>query len=462
MLADILVIDDEKDIRELICDILNDEDYHARSAASSQEAFKQLHDKIPTAIILDIWLQGSELDGLGVLEILIAKFPYIPIVMISGHGTIETAVKAIKMGAYDYIEKPFTEDKLLIVIKRACEVAKLYKENFELRSKFPEEKEIIGESKTIIQLKSLINRIAITNSRILVTGPSGSGKKLIAKYIHEKSKRKDENFFILDVAGIDENKLEIELFGDNFIKNFNDSPRKVGILELANNGSLYIDEIGELPINIQNKLLNFLQDQTLIRANGEVLKLDVRIIASTSKNLLEEIEINKFKKDLYYRLNVMSIDVPSLSKRKEDISLLCNYFIKNICLSESLKSKKLSEEVITFLQSYQWPGNIRELKNIIERLLIISNADNLDEINSSILPPEIMNQQEFLSNDFDKEIISLPLKQAREIFEKKYLKTQINRFNNNISKMAKFIEMERSALHRKLKSLDIITNSEEE
>lgn len=465
MTYNVLVVDDEADIRNLICDILQDKSYETRAASGDLEALSMLDEKIPTIIILDIWLQGSGLDGLGILEIIKKKYPYMPVLIISGHGNIETAVNAIKMGAYDYIEKPFTEDKLLISVKRACEFAKLQKENAELRMYSSETNKLIGNSIQINQLKQTILRVAPTTSRVLVTGPHGSGKKLIAKLIHEKSKRRQQPFIVFNAAGMSEEKAQLELFGEES-KDIFAQPRKVGVLELANMGTLFIDEVADLPLNVQSKILNFFQNHSFARNGGKnLVKLDVRIVSSTSKDLKNEISQGKFREDLFYRLNVIEIQVPSLAERKEDIPLLSEFFIKHFNEFSDLPLRTISTDAMLILQKYFWPGNVRQLRNVVEWLLIMTNAGNDKIINASMLPPEInitissdSSKTESSENTYAN--IDLPLREARENFERQYLTTQLVRFDYNITKMALAIGMERSALHRKLKILDITTKEE--
>ena len=461
MTYNILVVDDEADIRNLICDVLQDEAYETRAASSDLEALAMLDEKIPTVLVLDVWLQGSELDGLGILEIVKRKYPYMPVVIISGHGNIETAVNAIKIGAYDYVEKPFTEDKLLIVIKRACESAKLLKENSELRMYASEVNRLIGNSAPIITLKQSILKVAPTSSRILITGPHGSGKKLVAKLIHEKSKRKDQPFIVFSAAGMSEEKAHLELFGEES-KDMFSQPRKVGVLELAHMGTLFIDEVADLPLNVQSKILSFLQNQSFSRNGGKtIIKLDVRIISSTSKELKHEISQRKFREDLLYRLNVIQIAIPPLNERKEDLQTLSDFFINHFHEYSGFPLRKLSSDAIIALQSYSWPGNIRQLRNVIEWLLIMTNPEE-KQITAAMLPPEVHgNNQSVEMNEINNiDIVDLPLREARELFEKQYLSTQLVRFDYNITKMANAIGMERSALHRKLKMLEITTQDE--
>jgi two-component system nitrogen regulation response regulator NtrX len=461
--SDILVVDDEKDIRALICDALNDNSYVTREAFNSDQVLKRIDERVPDLIILDIWLQGSELDGLGVLEYVQKRYPYLPIIMISGHGTIETAVKSIKMGAYDYLEKPFTEDKLLILVKRACESSKLRKENVDLRSKVGELKEVIGESQKIKQLKTLIDKVAASQSRILIKGEPGTGKKLIAEMIYKKSKRSEEPFIVYDPVGMDENEASIELFGGNENQTNNNTARKVGLLELANNGTIFIKEVGDLPLSVQKKLLYFLQDQVLHRAeNTNPVKLDVRFIASTNKDLTVLIEQGKFREDLYYRLNVVELNTPPLSERKDDIPLLADYYFTYFNRTMGLGYKRLSKEAIILMQSYSWPGNIRQLRNVIEWILIMS-PKNEEVVKTDMLPPDIKSKTAPISNiqsDDNSKLMAMTLRDARELFESQYLKSQLERFNGNITQMANYIGMERSALHRKLKSLQIYNVAE--
>ena len=449
----ILVVDDEADIRNLICDVLEDEEYETRVASSDLEALAMLDEKVPTVVILDVWLQGSELDGLGILEIIKKKYPYLPVVIISGHGNIETAVNAIKIGAYDYVEKPFAQDKLLIVVKRACEFAKLQKENSELRMYATEVNRFIGNSVPIVLLKQSILKIAPTSSRVLITGPNGSGKKLVAKLLHEKSKRKNQPFIVFNAAGMSEERAQLELFGEES-KDVFSQPRKVGVLELAHMGTLFIDEVSDLPLNVQSKILNFLQSHSFARNGGKnMVKLDVRIISSTSKDLKNEIVLGKFREDLLYRLNVIQVSIPPLTERKDDIKMLSDFFISYFHEYSGFSLRKLSSDAIAALQNYAWPGNVRQLRNVIEWLLIMAMPEANQPITSAMLPPEILNN---ISNSnkgkkivaSNLEMIELPLREAREVFEKQYLSTQLARFDHNITKMSSVIGMERSALHR--------------
>lgn len=458
MALDILIVDDEPDIRELISDILKDERFSSRTVANSTQAFKAISEKIPSAIILDIWLQGSELDGLGILEIVKKQYPLMPVIVISGHGTIETAVSAIKMGAYDYLEKPFSHDKLIVVLKRACEAAKLRRENIDLRSKVIDKTEFIGTSSIITKLKGEIDKVAPTSGRVMIHGGIGSGKELAARLIHKKSKKASGPFIVFSPTSMSTVKIQQELFGDEETpESDNVFDKKISILEAAHNGTLYIDEIADLPIIVQNKLLKFLKDQILMK-NNKPVKLDIRLITSSTKDMQTEISYGKFRQDLYFRLNVVPLNVASLSDRKEDIPLLVKYFVKQLSKFSGLKEGEFSDEAIAALQAYTWPGNVRQLRNVIEWTLIMNPPISgvVEKIKSDMLPQDVINNSVNISKpDTNLDMMSMPLREAREVFERQYLSAQMNRFNNNISKTSTFVGMERSALHRKLKMLSI-------
>lgn len=459
MALDVLIIDDEMDIRDIISDILKDEGFSSRTAANSMQAFKAIAEKTPNAIILDIWLQGSELDGLGILEIIKKQYPLMPVIVISGHGTVETAVSAIKMGAYDYLEKPFTHDKIVILLKRACEASKLRRENIDLRSKVIDKTEFVGSSSVITRLKSEIEKVAPTSGRVMIHGGVGSGKELTARLIHKKSKRAGGAFLVFSPTSMSVNKIQQELFGDEEKQELGSVfDKRISILEAAHNGTLYIDEVGDLPMPIQNKLLKFLKDQTLVKANNKVVKLDIRFITSSTKDLQTEIAQGRFRQDLYFRLNVVPLHVTNLSERKEDIPLLVKYFIKQLSKFSGLKERDFSDEAVAALQAYSWPGNVRQLRNVIEWTLIMNPPMSgvAEKIKSDMLPQEIINNSVNISKpDNNLDMMSMPLREAREVFERQYLSAQMNRFNNNISKTSAFVGMERSALHRKLKMLSI-------
>lgn len=462
-MLDILVVDDEADIREMVSDILREEGFSTRTAANSAQVFDAIADKVPSAIILDIWLQGSDLDGLGILEIVKKRYPLMPVVVISGHGTIETAVSAIKIGAYDYIEKPFTHEKLLIVLKRACEASRLRRENLDLKSKVVDRSELVGTSAAITKLKSEIEKVAAIAGRVMLYGEPGAGKELTARLLHKKSKRANGPFIVFSPTGMSPDRIRQELFVEPEKKDVNGVYiKRHSVLEAANNGTLYIDEVADLPINVQQQLLRFLQDQTFEHpATGKSVKLDVRIISATSKNLQNEISMGKFRQDLFYRLNVVPMKIPTLSERKEDIPLLIDFFVKQLAKFSGLKEREFSEDAKAALQAYNWPGNIRQLRNVIEWTLIMNPATSGDNsIKAEMLPPEILNSGVTIYKpEANLDMMSMPLREAREVFERQYLSAQMSRFNNNISKTSAFVGMERSALHRKLKLLNIHASS---
>jgi len=454
---DILVVDDESDIRSLICEILNDEGHVTRQAGSSDAALRALAERVPGLVILDIWLQGSELDGLGILEITQGKYPGLPVIMISGHGNIETAVSAIKMGAFDFIEKPFTAEKLVHVVSRTLEVARLRKENKELKLRGKQESKLIGSSVAITNVRQTIDKVAPANSRILITGEEGSGKEVIARLIHDKSRRAKSNFVTMNAASIPTSQIDIELFGveDN---NPTGGAEKLGMLERAHGGTLFIDEIADMHLETQGRLLKALQEQSFERVRGKKrVSVDVRVIAASNRDLKEEIVEGRFREDLYYRLNVVPIHMPSLRERREDIPELCEYFLGCAADAAGLPRCRLSQDAIALLQAYSWPGNVRHLRNMMEWILIMTPSRNGEVVQADMLPPELLETHSTISYsaDTDNNIMSLPLREAREIFERHYLAAQITRFGGNISKTSTFIGMERSALHRKLKMLGI-------
>ena len=465
MSLDIIVIDDEMDIRDLVSDILKDEGFNPRVAGNSTQAFKLIADKLPSAIILDIWLEGSDLDGLGILEIVKKRYPLMPVIVISGHGTVDTAVSAIKMGAYDYLEKPFTHDKLVLVLKRACEATKLKRENLDLKSKIIDRTELVGNCPVSSKLKADIEKVASTSCRVMIHGDIGSGKELAARLIHKKSKKTNGPFVVYSpISGSTDNTQqelfkELEIFNE---KNPVITKQKLSVLETANNGTLFIDEVGDLSPSAQVKLLSFLQNSMYEKSANQSIKLDIRLITATTKNLQNEITLGKFRQDLYHRLNVVPIKMPSLSERKEDIAILVKHFVRQLVKSSGLKEREFADETISTLQAYNWPGNIRQLKNIIEWILIMNpvttNGNNI--IRPSMVPQEILNNNVVLTKSEDNpDIMSMPLREAREVFEKQYLLAQMSRCNNNISKTSFCVGMERSALHRKLKLLNLHTSS---
>ncbi|MVA97730.1 response regulator [Nitratireductor sp. CAU 1489] len=453
MTSDILVVDDEEDIRELVAGILEDEGHDARTAHDSDSALAAIAERVPSLIFLDIWLQGSRLDGLALLDEIKTIHPHVPVVMISGHGTIETAVSAIKRGAYDFIEKPFKADRLILICERALETLKLKREVSDLKKRTSDTFDLIGMSAAMNQLRHVIDRIAPTNSRVMVIGPSGSGKEAVARAIHALSARKGGPFVSLNAATITPERMEIELFGTEP----NGSERKVGALEEAHRGTLYIDEIADMPRETQNKILRVLVDQKFERLGGaKQVKVDVRIISSTAQNLEAMIAEGRFREDLYHRLAVVPVIVPALSERREDIPYLVDHFMKQVVRQSGIKPRRIGDDVLAVLQAHNWPGNVRQLRNNVERLMILARGDDADmPITAELLPAEIGDVMPRAPNQSDQHILALPLREAREHFEKEYLIAQINRFGGNISRTAEFIGMERSALHRKLKSLGV-------
>ncbi|MEI7669001.1 MAG: sigma-54 dependent transcriptional regulator [Pseudomonadota bacterium] len=456
MTADILIVDDEADIRDLLSDVLKDESYDTRTAKDSDSALKSIADRIPHLLILDIWLHGSELDGLGILELVLKKYPGLPVIMISGHGNIETAVSTIKMGAYDFIEKPFKEERLLSIIRRALEHSKLKRENKELKLRGAAESNLVGTSNITNQLRQSIEKVAPTHSRILITGSAGSGKEVVARLIHNKSKRANGEFVVVNAASMTSDKLEAELFGieDN---NLAGVAEKIGVFERAHGGTLYIDEVADIPLETQGKILRFLQEQAFERVRGnKKIQVDVRVIAATNRDLTTEIANGNFREDFYYRLNVVPFRIASLRERREDIPELCRYFMKRSSEISGIGVRELSEDAVAVLQAYNWPGNVRQLRNMMEWLLIMAPGGSRSQIKSDMLPKELFETNTVaLRPEVNSDIMSMPLRDARELFERQYLAAQINRFGGNISKTSSFIGMERSALHRKLKMLGI-------
>ncbi len=454
MASDILIVDDEEDIRELIAGILEDEGHQARTAGDSDTALEIIRERRPNLIFLDIWIQGSKLDGLELLDIIKKDHPELPIVMISGHGNIETAVSAIQRGAYDYIEKPFKVDRLVLVAERALEISNLKKQVRELQKRSTDMPELLGESLGMSNLRSLIERVSPTNSRIMITGASGSGKEHVARTIHENSLRKTGPFVILNAASMTADKMEVELFGTEG----GDGQQKiVGALEEAHNGTLYIDEIADMPRETQNKILRVLVHQQFQRVGGATkVKVDVRVFSSTSQDLAQLIEDGDFHQDLFHRLAVVPIDVPPLKERREDIPLLVNAFMKQIMRQSNIVDCQISDDAMAVLQAHDWPGNIRQLRNNIERLLILSHVEEGTVITTDMLPDDVGEMLPRSGREGGDHIMSLPLKEAREVFERDFLMAQVERFGGNVSRTAKFVGMERSALHRKLKLLGLV------
>ncbi len=453
MASDILIVDDEADIRELVAGILQDEGYLTRTARDSDDALAAIAARRPNLVFLDIWLQGSRLDGLQVLDAIKRENPEVPVVMISGHGNIETAVAAIKRGAYDFIEKPFKADRLVLVADRALETSRLKREVKALKQLTPST--LVGHSPTINQLRQTVDKVAPTNSRILIVGPPGAGKELTARAIHGQSARAEGPFVVINAAAMTPERMEVEMFGVEPTNSAGE--RKVGALEEAHGGTLFIDEIADMPRETQNKILRVLVDQTFQRVGGSnKVTVDVRIISSTGRNIEAEIAAGRFRDDLYHRMSVVPIRVPPLAERREDIADLVYYFMDQISQSSGLSKRVIGEDALAVLQSHDWPGNVRQLRNNVERLMILASGDADSVVTASMLPQDVGSMVPNMPNGNGGEhLMGLPLREAREVFEREYLVAQISRFGGNISRTAEFVGMERSALHRKLKALGI-------
>ncbi|WP_375273595.1 nitrogen assimilation response regulator NtrX [Methylorubrum thiocyanatum] len=454
MSADILIVDDEADIRDLVAGILDDEGHRTRTAAGSDEALAAIESRRPHLVFLDIWLQGSRLDGLQVLDLIKAGHPDLPVVMISGHGNIETAVAAIKSGAYDFIEKPFKADRLILVAERALEASRLKREVRDLKVRSGQASRIVGGSVAVNQLRQTIERVAPTNARVMISGAPGAGKELSARTLHAASSRASGPFVVINAATITPETMEAELFG---VEGGEGRVRRVGALEEAHGGSLYIDEVADMPKETQSRILRVLVDQNFQRVGGTArVHVDVRIISSSSRDLTEEIAAGRFREDLFHRLSVVPIRIPSLAERREDVPELITFFMVQISAATGLPRRRIAEDAMAVLQSHDWPGNVRQLRNNVERLMILTQSDPEQDVTSEMLPTEIGALVPTTPTGAGGEkLMSLALREAREIFEREYLIAQIARFSGNISRTAEFIGMERSALHRKLKSLGI-------
>lgn len=453
MAHDILIVDDEKDICYLIGDILTDEGYQCRFAHSGEEALSEVQKRRPHLILLDIWLGESRFDGLKVLDLVKTDHCDLPILMMSGHGTIETAVSAIKMGAYDFLEKPFKSDRLIILVHRALETHRLRQENAELKQKTPSQEDIfIGSSPSIQSLNEMVAKVAPTNSRIVIQGPLGSGKEGLARKIHANSKRAGGPFVILNCAGLELKDLEEKLFGRDKENGFN-----AGVLEQAHHGTLYLDAVDEMTLDIQGKMVKALQSQEFYRMGGKTpVNVDVRVIASTALDLQALVSRKLFREDLYYRLNVVTLTIPTLRERREDMAALVNYFTQALAFQNAVRPLIVTEEALMLLKNYHWPGDVRQLRNVIEGVLLVAQDPQKQEITRDDLPQDILSEApQYLKDQEALKLMLLPLREAREQFEKEYLLAQVERFEGNISRTAEFIGMERSALHRKLKALQI-------
>ena len=454
MAGDILVVDDEADIRDIVAGILDDEGYRTRTARNADEALAAIEARRPNLVFLDIWMQGSRLDGLQLLDVVRERHPDLPVVMISGHGNIETAVSAIKRGAYDYIEKPFKADRLVLVAERAIETSRLRREVKALRQISGQATGLVGRSSAMNQLRKTIERVAPTNSRIMIFGPSGAGKELAARTIHGASTRANGPFVVINAAAITPDRMEIELFGSEAD---GAQGRKVGALEEAHGGTLFIEEVAEMPRETQNRILRVLVEQSFQRIGGTAkVQVDVRIISATARDIQADITLGRFREDLFHRLAVVPVRVPSLAERREDIPELVEHFVEQLATVSGLPRRRIGDDAMALLQSHDWPGNLRQLRNNIERVLILAGGDPEAVVTVSMLPPDVGAAAPSMpTGQGGEHLMALPLREAREAFEREYLAAQINRFGGNISRTAEFIGMERSALHRKLKALSV-------
>jgi two-component system nitrogen regulation response regulator NtrX len=457
MAHDILIVDDEPDIRMLVEGLLSDEGYDTRQAGDADSAIAAFRARRPSLVILDVWLQGSRLDGLGILEVLHGEQPHVPVVMMSGHGTIETAVAAIQHGAYDFIEKPFQTDRLLLICRRAIEAARLATENAELRLRAGAEAELTGESAAIAAIRGAVDKVAPTGSRVLITGPAGSGKEVVARMIHARSRRADGPFVALNCATLAPARFEEELFGVETGPDPMAQPRRAGVLERAHGGTLLLDEVSDMPLETQGKIVRALQDQAFERLGGsQRVRVDIRVLAITNKDLQAEIAAGRFREDLFYRLAVVPLRMPALRERREDVPLLARHFLTRSAESAGMSGRDLSTDALTALQAYDWPGNVRQLRNLMDWLLIMAPGGAGEAIRADMLPPEIGAAAPALFNGGPSaDLMGLPLREARDLFETHYLQAQLLRFGGNISRTASFVGMERSALHRKLKQLGV-------
>ena len=453
-MSDILIVDDERDIRELVSDILEDEGYSTRTAANSESCLAELEKERPNLIILDIWLKDSAMDGIDILKHVKKTMPEIPVVIISGHGNIEIAVAAIKQGAYDFIEKPFNIDQLTVVIRRAMETSRLRRENSALKRDEAPPVVMIGQSPAFSALKNQLEKVTRSNGRIMLTGRPGSGKESAARYIHARSPRAEKPFIVVGSASVEPERVEEVLFG-------RESPERdviPGLFEQADGGVIYFDEVGDMPLGTQSKILRVLTEQHFTRVGGtDRVRVDIRVISSTNHDLQGAIDVGGFRSELYHRLNVVPIDVPALSERREDIPLLAEHFIASLNREQGLPLRPLAEEARTMLQTMSWPGNVRQLRNVVERVLILGPEQG--EVAAEEIPIDEGGRDGSSGVVLSASLATLPLREAREVFEREYLMAQINRFGGNISRTASFVGMERSALHRKLKSLNVVTTT---
>jgi two-component system nitrogen regulation response regulator NtrX len=460
MSLDILVVDDEADIRELVSGVLEDEGYRPRSAGDADSTLAALAERRPSLVLLDVWLQGSRLDGLQLLSEIKRRDPTLPVIVFSGHGNLDTAVAAVRQGAVDFIEKPFESSRLLHLVARATETERLRRENETLRAQVGQEEELTGTSQAINQVRATLKRVAGTGSRVLIAGPAGAGKEVAARLLHNLSPRVRASFVVVAAARMTPDRVEEELFG---IEEGSELI-KPGLLEQAHGGTLFLDEIADMPMSAQAKILRVLTDQSFTRVGGtRTVKVDVRVVSATARDLTAEIAAGRFREDLYYRLNVVPVVLPPLEQRREDVPTLALHFAARYAAERRVPTPEISAEAVAALQAYDWPGNVRQLRNVIERTIILAPGDRISRIDADMLPPEILSgQAEIVPGNAARSIMGTPLREARETFEREYLRVQIRRFSGNISRTANFIGMERSALHRKLKSLGLADPRSEE
>lgn len=449
MALDILVVDDEHDIRELVSGVLSDEGYECRTAGDSTSALAQIDERRPSLVLLDVWLYGSPMDGLEVLDEIKQREPELPVIIFSGHGNIDTAVSAVSRGAMDFIEKPFEAERLLLLVARATETERLRRENTRLREGFAQGEEFNGNSTIINHVRATLKRVAGTGSRVLITGPAGAGKEVAARLLHSWSPRAENAFVVVNSARITPERFEQELFGEEV----DGKLERAGLLETADGGTLYLDEVADMPLSTQARILRVLTEQSFVRIGGNrQIGVDVRVVSSTSRDLQQEMEDKRFREDLFYRLNVVPVAIPSLCERRDDVPALANHFFTRYSADQGIAPPKVSADTMAALQAYDWPGNVRQLRNVVERTIILTPREELGTIEPDMLPSEV-NGGKLSGNGGVSSLMGAPLREARESFEREYLGVQIRRFSGNISKTASFIGMERSALHRKLKLL---------
>lgn len=457
MALEILIVDDERDIRDLVSGVLGDEGYECRTAADSTGALAAIDERRPSLVLLDVWLHGSDMDGLELLDAIKLREPDLPVIIFSGHGNIDTAVSAVSRGAMDFIEKPFEAERLLLLVERATETERLRRENTRLREGGWSSEEFTGNSSAINAVRATLKRVANTGSRVLISGPAGAGKEVAARLLHSWSGRAENAFVLVNSARITPERFEQELFGEE-----SDGKQvRPGLLELADGGTLYLDEVADMPLSTQARILRVLTEQSFVRVGGtRQIGVDVRVISSTTHDLAAAMEEKRFREDLFYRLNVVPVDIPSLAERRDDIPALTEHFFTRYSTDQGLVPPEICEEAMAALQAYDWPGNVRQLRNVVERTIIMTPRDRLTAVETDMLPGEITGGDLAASGQGISALMGVPLREARESFERQYLTIQIRRFSGNISKTATFIGMERSALHRKLKLLGMAERRE--